>query len=64
MYTNHWAKRWRGRSEKVVMRPSAGTGAGGAEAKEANAPAAESATTGPAASTPKGSTEKSPEAKE
>lgn len=50
--------------KKVVMRPSAGTGGGGAEAKEANAPAAESATTGPAASTPKGSTEKSPEAKE
>ena len=50
--------------KKVVMRPSAGTGAGGAEAKEANAPVAESATAGPAASTPKGSTEKSPEAKE
>jgi small subunit ribosomal protein S13 len=50
--------------KKVVMRPSAGTGAGGAEAKEANAPVAESATAGPAASTPKGNTEKSPEAKE
>ena len=50
--------------KKVVMRPSAGTGAGGAEAIEANAPVAESATAGPAASTPKGNTEKSPEAKE
>ena len=46
--------------KKVVMRPSAG--GAGAEAKEAGAPAAESAT--PEASTPKSSAPKSPETKE
>ena len=50
--------------KKVVMRASAGTGGGGVEAKEANAPAAESASPGPAASSPKGNAEKSPETKE
>ena len=50
--------------KKVVMRASAGTGGGGVEAKEANAPAAESASAGPAASSAKGNAEKSPETKE
>lgn len=50
--------------KKVVMRASAGTGGAGAEAKEANAPAAESTSAGPVASGPKGSTEKTPETKE
>ncbi|HEY7226655.1 MAG TPA: 30S ribosomal protein S13 [Nitrososphaeraceae archaeon] len=50
--------------KKVVMRPSAGTGGGGAEAKETNAPVPESASAGPEASSPKGSAQKSPETKE
>lgn len=50
--------------KKVVMRSSAAAGGGGAEAKEGNAPAAESASAGPATSSSKGSAEKSPESKE
>jgi small subunit ribosomal protein S13 len=50
--------------KKVVMRSSAAAGGGGAEAKEGNAPAAESASAGPPTSSPKGSADKSPESKE
>jgi small subunit ribosomal protein S13 len=50
--------------KKVVMRPSAGTGGAGAEAKDASAPAVESTSAGPVASGAKGSTEKTPETKE
>lgn len=50
--------------KKVVMRPSAGGGAAGAEAKEAGAPASAPDSATPEASTPKSSAPKSPETKE